>query len=268
MLDEPNKFKEICEVVFTRARVFNNPYLTDATVQTLQKNTPYTYQPVVETNETVTVNTHRHLAQLMDRADLAQSGYARQMYLAERQGILLNEAIETAVYANHGNCTDFGAGDITGGTVADTTTITVSATNVDDIVRHVERVILVANGGSFLGRNGGFILWRPADREKLWGFMQANGFVEADKALSSNPNQGVRYMGFNHYTSNLLAANHLMAGVNKLSHVYILPDTYGQIVVDEKDPNSTSGVSVNSRVDFKEKVWANFKPVMLDINVA
>jgi hypothetical protein len=48
----------------------------------------------------------------------------------------------------------------------------------------------------------------------------------------------------------------------------ILKDTYGQIMVNEKDPGNVSGVSIVSRVDYKLKVWTKVKPVLFDILVA
>lgn len=266
-LDEPNKFKEICRVEYTNSRVIHNPYLTDATVQTGLRGTNYTFQPVTETDDSVTINTFNILPQFIDRADLAQSTFLKQMEAAERQGILLNEAIETAVYAGHSSFTDFGTVSIGGGGAA-TDTITVSGTNIDDIVRAVRREVLEANGASLLQRNGLFFVWRPADFEYLEAFAQANGFTLSDEALRNGLTGGVNLMGATHYTSNLLATNHVMAGVKKAPYVGILKDTYGQIMVDEKDPTGISGISVVSRVDFKEKIWNKMVPVVFDVNVA
>ena len=267
MLDEPTKWKDVCRVEYTNTKVFHNPYLTDPTVQSLSRGTPYTMQPITETDESVNVNQTRVAASFIDRADLAQSTLLKQMELAERQGVLLNEQVETAFYADHGNLTNFGSGDITGGSVADTTTITVSETNIDNIIRHIKRVIRVASGEGLLERNGGFIVWRPADMEILESFMQAYGFATADQALKGGAKQGMNYMGITHYTSNLLAANHVIAGVKKLYHIGILKDTYGQIVVNQ-DPALTSGISVVSRVDYGLKAWNNSKSVLFDMNVS
>lgn len=172
-LDEPTKWKNICNVMFVDRKVFNNPYHTDITVQTHSPNTPFTPQALSQTNENVTIATSRIASTYIDRAEEVMS-YAGQMEQARRHGILLNEAIETSVYADHANWTNFGNGDITGGTVGDTTTITVSATNIDDIVRHVKRVFRVASGDTLLARYGGSIVWRPADFELLEGFMMAS----------------------------------------------------------------------------------------------
>jgi len=267
MLDEPNKWKDVCRVEYTNTKVFHNPYLTDPTIQSLSRGTAYTMQPITETDESVDVNQSYVGSSFIDRADLAQSTLLKQMDIAERQGVLLNEKIETAFYADHANLTNFGSGDITGGSVADTTQITISETNIDNIIRHIKRVIRVASGEGLLERNGGFVIWRPADMEILESFMQAYGFATADQALKSGAKQGTSYMGLSHFTSNLLAANHVIAGVKKLYHIGILKDTYGQIVVNQ-DPGLTSGISVVSRVDYGVKAWNNVKPVLLDVNVA
>ena len=224
-------------------------------------------QPITETDESITINDAYVAASFIDRADLAQSTLLGQMELSTRQAVLLNEKIESTVYGDHANFTDFGSGDITGGSVADTTTITVSITNIDDIITHVARVISVANGDGLFERNGGFIVWRPADFQILTSFMMANGFSTADTALRGGVKGGVDYMGFTHYKSNQLTASHVFAGVKKLYHLGILSSTYGQIVITQ-DPALTSGIGVVSRVDFKGKSWTRVKPVLLDINVA
>lgn len=264
MLNEQLKWKDICNVEYTNSRVLHNPYLTDATVQTGYRGTAYTMQEVVETDESTTINTFKILPQFIDRADLAQSTFMRQMNLAERQGILLNEAIESAVFAAHASYTDFGTENLSG--TSGSSQITVSATNIDDIIRSVKRTIRTANGESLLNRNGGFIVWRPADFELLEGFMQANGFVTADTALKGGSEQGMQYMGLTHYSSNKLTANHLCAGVKKIIHLGILKDTYGQVVVSQ-EPGNVSGIGVISRVDYAVKAWNNTKAVVFDVNV-
>ncbi|MAH46245.1 hypothetical protein CMI37_10470 [Candidatus Pacearchaeota archaeon] len=266
-LDEPTIWKDICTVDISNKRVVHNPYRTDATVQTGTRETAYTFQDDTITDESVTINTYKILPQVIDRADLAQTDYLDQMQLAARQGTLLSEDIGTAIFADHANMTDFGTSSIGGGGAA-TDQITVSATNIDDIIRGLRRVIRVAEGETMLNRNGGFIVWRAADLEILEAFMQANGFSTADTALTGGSRQAMNYMGFTHYSSELLAANHLMAGVKKAPWIGIVRDTFGQIMVDDKDPNLVSGVSVVSRVDYKEKIWTNVKPVIFDINVA
>lgn len=265
-LDAPLFWKEICNVEYTNSYVIHNPYITDATVQSGTRGTPYALQALTLTDDYTTINTFKILPQLIDRADLAQSGFATQMLLAQRQGVLLNEALESAVLASYGSMTDFGTENLSGS--AGSSQITVSATNIDDVIRSLKRTIRTASGESLMNRNGAFIVWRPADFELLEGFMQANGYVTADSALRGGAKNGLEYMGVTHYSSNFLTANHVVGGVKKVLHLGIVKDTYGQIMVDDKDPNGISGISVVSRVDYAVKVWNNVSTVLFDINVA
>jgi hypothetical protein len=191
------------------------------------------------------------------------------MSLAERQGVLLKEAIETAVYAAHGSYTNFTNASI-GGSAGN---ITVSENNIDNIIRGIKREIREAAGEGLLERNGGFIVWRPADFEYLEAFMQANGFNTADAALkdAGSANRGVFHMGLWHYSSNLLSSGHVIAGVKKAIHLGILKSTFGQVIIDQEPsgPDGTyNAVGVVSRVDYAVKAWANMVPVIFDVTVA
>ncbi len=194
--------------------------------------------------------------------------YAKVSELGKRQGVMIDESLESgALNGAWAAGTEFGTEDLAG-TAGGTTPITVSATNIDDIIRCVKKTIRVAGGESLANRNGIFFVWRPGDLEILEGFMQANGFVTSDTALKGGVTQGIQYMGATHYSSNLLTAAHVLAGVKKAIHLGILQETYGQIMVDDKDPGQFSGISVVSRVDYAVKVWSKLVPVIFDINVA
>lgn len=265
-LDEPTKFKDIATVVISDLRVLHNPYTTDPVVGYVQRGTAYTFSTVTRTDDNVTLSVGRVIPCFIDRADLAQTGYEEQMQLAKRQAVLLNEVIETSLYADHANMTDFGTENLSGS--SGSSQITVSLTNIDDIVTNLTRTIQAANGESLLNQNGGFIVWRPADFQILKTFAMQNGYTTADFALKNGITQGFDYMGFTHYTSNLLAANHVIAGVKKAPWVGILRSTYGKIMVDDKDPGLLSGISVVSRVDYNVKVWNKVSTVIFDVNVA
>lgn len=266
-LDAPQNWKEICNVEYTNTRVLNNPYYTDPTVQTTARGSAYTHQDVTLTNESITINDIGILPQFIDRADLAQTPYAKQMELADRQATLLNEAIESAMLAAHAQWTNFDNASI-GGSSGN---ITVSLNNIDDIIRGIKREIREANGQKLLARNGGFIVWRAADFEILEAYMQANGFSSADEALRNGSEMGVYYMGMYHYVSNLHTSGHLFAGVRKQFHLGIVKDTYGQIVVDEEPATSggaVSAIAVIMRVDYEFKAWTKTVPVLFDVLVA
>lgn len=266
-LSETTKWKEIAKVEYTDTQVIHNPYLTDVTANTGTRGSAYTPEAVTTTDDTVTINTYKIAAQYIDRADLAQKTFAGWMELADNQGLVLNEAIETAMYANHAEYTDFDNASI-GGSAGN---ITVSESNIDDIIRGIKRQIRVANGETMMDRNGAFIVWRPADFEKLEAYVQAQGFSTADGALQDGTNQGFKYMGVNHFSSNKLTSGHLFGGVKKVLHLGICKSTYGKINEIE-DPvvsgGQISGLGINSRVDFKFKAWAKVAPILFDILVA
>jgi hypothetical protein len=201
----------------------------------------------------------------VDRADMAQCQYVNQMEMATLQGNLINEEIEEAVLAASIAATNMGVN--AGAIVLGSSAITVSATNIDDIIRAVKREILTANGQDLAARNGIFIVWRPADFELLEAFVQANGFTSADTALKNGTVAGLHYMGVDHYVSNDLTSTHVFAGVKKLMTIGILSTTYGKLVVTE-DPGLKSGFGFVSRVDFGTLIPTNYLPCLFDINVS
>ncbi len=267
-LSEDTKWKRIARVEYTDVQVLHNPYLTDAVAAAGTRNTAYTSTAVATTDDTVTINSFYIAPQHIDRADLAQKTFAGWMEIADNQGVVLNEAIEAAMYANHAEYTDFDGTAIGGGAG----NITVSESNIDDIIRGVKREIREAGGENKLERNGGFFVWRPADFEKLEAYAQAQGaYIVNDNALKEGTSQGFRYMGMEHYSSNKLTAGHVFAGVKQMLHLGICKSTYGKINEIE-DPvvggGPISGIGINSRVDFKFKAWEKAKPVLFDILVA
>lgn len=266
-LAENNKWKEICRVEYTDTKTLHNPYITDPSVQNGTRGSAYTHQDITITDQSVAIDTFKILPQLIDRADLAQSTYVNQMELADAQGVLLNEAIETGMLAEHAQWTNFDNASIGGGAG----NITVSAANIDDIIRGLKREIRIANGENLMNRNGAFIVWRPEDFELLEAYVQANGFSTADGALKDGTSQGFRYMGVEHYSSNKITAGHLFGGVKKAFHLGICKGTYGQVVIDQEpatDGGAVSGIGVVSRVDYKFKAWQKMVPVLFDILVA
>lgn len=253
-LDHPTTWKEMCEVIVTDTRVISSSYMsTTPSVQTVTRGTAATMQDFAETAETLTISTGRDLGVYVDWADLAQSPWTKGAELFDRIGALLNEYIEGAVLANHAEWTDFDNASIGGGAG----NITVSASNIDDIIRGVKREIREGNGQMQMNMNGVGFVWRAADFEILEAFVQANGFNTADQALKEGTVEGLHYLGADHYWSNEHTANHVFAGVKRTQKLGILRGTYGRAHTIEfpagpSDGNSTnylSGVSYYSRVD-------------------
>jgi hypothetical protein len=266
-LAENNKWKEVCKVVYTNGYILHNPYKTDAAVQSGTRGDAYVHQPIVVTDDDCTISTMGILPQQIDRADLAQQTYVDNMELADSQGVLINEYLETAMLAEHAQWTDFDNASI-GGSAGD---ITVSETNIDDIITGMKREIREANGEALMDRNGAFIIWRPADFELLEKYASAQGFNTADDALKNGIKQGFKYGGVEHYSSNKITAGHLFGGVKKCFTVGILSGTYGKVYLDE-EPATTGGaisaIAVISRVDFIFKAWYKTAGVIFDILVS
>lgn len=270
-LNHPTNWKEVCRVDYTDTRVLNNPYMsTTPSIQDGTRGTAFTFQTYAYTNESITISTYRELGVFIDRADLAQTGFDTQMDMATRLGALMDEKLESAMLASHASFTNMG--DTGGGAIGlAATAFTVSATNIDDIIRAVKREIRVANGKSQMRQNGVFIIWRPADFELLEAFVQANGFSTADNALKNGTDEGFRYLGVDHYYSNDHTASHLFAGVKKQLHLGICRSTWGQISVIQNPAGSSggvlSGIGIHVRGDFAFKVWTTVLPILFDINV-
>lgn len=266
-LDKPTNWKEVANVIYSDNYIINTPYMsTEFGLQTGTRGTAYGFEDFALTNDTITISTKKIVPVYIDRADLAQISYVNQMEVAGRQGDLVNEEIESAMLAAHTGWTDVGdsSGVITSGVSGQ---ITVTATNIDDIVRGVRRIVHTANGTDLMNRNGLFFVWRPADFEALEQFAQANGFNLADSALKSGIDMGYHLLGADHYVSNSHTANHVFAGVKKIFQIGILKNTYGQIVVTQ-DPNLQSGIGIISRVDYGLNPPAGLTTILYDINVA
>lgn len=271
-LAHPTVFKEICDITITNTRTISSSYMsTTPLVQSVTRGTGVALQTYAETAETLTISTGRDLGVYVDFADLAESPWTKPAELFDRIGQLLNEYIESAVLAQHASWTNFGTADIGGGG-ASTDPITVSASNIDDIIRGVKRKIREANGQSQMARNGLAFVWRPADFEILEAFMQANGFMTADKALVDGTIEGVKYLGADHYWSNDYTSGHVFAGVKKIQRLGILKATYGRahtIDFPAADSNTFfSGQAFYSRVDVGHLVPTGLVTLVYDVNVA
>ena len=266
-LDHPTNWKEMLNVEFTNVQVINNPYLsTTPGTQVGTRGDAYSFETFQETIEKLTIATKDIIPIFVDQADLAQSTFSRQMYWADLQGQLINERLENRFLNEHTNWTDFGTSDIGGGG-SSTSQITVSATNIDDIIRSFKRLVNIANGLDIAARNGLGIVWRPGDFEILEAFVQANGFNTADMALKNGAVAGMHYMGVDHYISNDHQANHVFAAVKKVGTLGILTDTFGQVKITQ-DPNLQSGIGIISRVDYGFAWWNNYDALYYDVNVA
>lgn len=275
-LDHPTTWKEVVKVEIKDNKLTSSSYMsTTPAVQTVTRGTGGALQVFAETAESLDIATGRDLGVFVDFADLAQSNWTKPAELFNRIGALLNEYVEGAVLAQFASWTDFGLASIGGGGAA-TDAITVTAANVDDIVRGVKREIREGSGQAQMNANGAFFVWRAADFELLEAFVQANGFSTADEALKNGTVEGLRYLGVDHYWSNDHTATHVFAGVKKIQRLGILRGTYGRAhVIDFPAYGGTadtssflSGKAFYSRIDIGHLVPTAHAGLLFDVNVA
>lgn len=281
-LDKPQNWKDVCDVVYTDTQIYNFPLIattgepavatltnTAAGRSTLSNVIPFI--DVTESNETLTISIAEIDSVYLDYADQAQSNYAKMAEMGSLLGKKIGERAESIVLANHAAWTDFGVSGA--GFGLSSTDITVSATNIDDIIRGVIEQIQTANGFDIYKENGGFAIWKPLHWTFLVQFMQANGFQFADEALRDGGNGriGKESQGLYHYVSNAHASGgHIMAGVRGVQKLGILKSTYGRTYVNEMPASSTagslSGTQIHTRLDYGLLVPTNLKPVLFDVN--
>lgn len=267
-LEYNTNWKEVCDVIYTDTNTMFAPYMSSVpSLQSHTRGTPYTYQVFTITSEYVTINQSEALAIPIDRADLAQLTFIKAMDLAELQGQLIDEYLETDMLANHAMWTNFDAGTLVDGT-ATTVAIDVDINNIFQIIGKMKTLIREANGMKLAKRNGMFIIWTATQFEVLEQFAAANGWNTADYALKNGISEGFMYRGVLNLSSNLHDSNHVFGGVRKLFALGICKSTYGDVqFVNEPATadGALSGIGVVSRIDWEFKAWTNTKGLLYDI---
>lgn len=273
----PQTWTDVLNVKYSNNRTIVGAYMsTETDAVTGTRGTTYAFNDFALTADTLTISSTKMIAMFVDEADRYQQSYVDQMSIADYQGKKINEKIESLTLAQYGSWKDFGATDLANTGDDDTTQITVSTTNIDDIIRAVKRKINANNGVEFATEKGLFFVWRPQDFEMLEAFVQANGFTEADISLKNGipVNRAFRYMGVDHYLSTSHTANHVFAGIKKTAELGILSGTYGKVKFLEDPAISVttaaqgSGLGIVSRVDYGFNFPAQLAEFFIDVNVA
>jgi len=158
----------MCNVEITDTRVISSSYVSTtggwAASAALTRGTSVAATDVVETAESLTVSTGRHVTTYFDFGDLAQSPWTSEAEIFGRAGERLGEFIELDVLAQHASWRNIGG---SGGVWTDNvaTTLATDPGNVDDLIRLLRRVIREQNGHELLQKNGLGIVWSPASFE-------------------------------------------------------------------------------------------------------
>lgn len=284
-LDKPQNWKDVLDVVYSDTQTIVMPYISAANEPAVQTalfanaaarstlSNVIAKVDVTMATETLQIVSTDYDSVYVDYADQAQSNYARMAQLADLLGKKIGERVETLMLSTAASQTNFG--DAGGGAPGlGATALTVSATNVDDIIRGIIEQIYTANGFDLYRQNGGFCVWRPADWTFLVGFMQANGFSFADESLRDGGagKLGKEVMGLYHYVSTAHTAGHLFAGVRGVLKLGLLRSTFGKTYVTETPASSTAGIlsgtQVHSRLDYGFKAPTNLAGLIFDVNVS
>ena len=263
-------WQDVLNVKYSNARAIGNSYMsTEPDLVDGTRGTAYTHQDFALTADTLTINQMKTLDLFIDEADRFQQTYVNQMSLADYQGKKISEKIESLMLEQHDSWTDFGAADLDNTGADDATPITVSSTNIDNLIRAIKRKIHTNNGIDFAVERGYFTVLRPSDFELLEAFVMANGFREADIALKNGipVQKAFRYMGVDHYLSTQLPASHLYAGIKKSAELGILRGTFGKVKFIE-NPGLKSGLGIEGRFDYGFNFPAQLAQFSMDINVS
>ena len=279
-LNRPTNWMDILNVKISDVRTIVNAVLsTEPALQSGTRGTAYTYQDFALTADTLTISSYEDLPIFIDEADRTQQAYWGSPEVADYHGKTMNERLQALMLAQHASWVDFGSTDLNNTADDDTALITVSAANIDDLIRAIKRKIRVNNGDEVAVERGYFCVWRAADLELLEGFIQASGFSTADVALKSGVPSSFLYLGMNHYLSTDHTANHLFAGVRKVGKdLGILRGTWGKVKFLENPASSSgdlSGLGIVSRLDYgfsfpsaSTPATQRLQEMGMDINVA
>ena len=167
-ISKPTTWSDILNLKYSDVRTIVNSYMsTEPSVVTGTRGTAYNYEDFTLTADTLTIDQYKVIPMFIDEADRSQQTYVDQMAIADFQGSKISEKIESLMLAQYASWKDFGATDLANTGDDDTTQITVSASNIDDIIRAVKRKLYANDGVDTAVNNGIFFVWRAADFELL-----------------------------------------------------------------------------------------------------
>lgn len=279
-LNKPTNWKDILNVTISDVRTIVTGALTvEPAHQSGTRGTAYTYQDSTIAATTLTISSYEDLPIFIDEADRAQQSYWGSPKIADYHGRKTNERLQNRMLAQHSSWVDFGVTDLANTGDDDTAPITVSASNIDDLIRAIKRKVRVNNGEESAMEFGYFSIWRAQDLELLEAFVQASGFSTADVALKSGVPSAFFYMGMNHYLSTDHTTNHLFAGVRKVGKdLGLLRSTFGKVKFLENPATADgelSGLGIVSRLDYGFAFPSDATPATqrvqemgMDVNVA
>lgn len=274
-LTGPVNWKEICEVIYSDTQVLNLPYMsTEYSLQSGTRGSAYSHSDFALTNDTLTISSQDIVSVFQDRADQAQSNLATAAEHGSRMGDIVLERVEDLFLGQHTGWTDLGS-DGAGGFTTGTVGISITASNIDNLVRYVKQKVIEAKGVKLMRRYGLAFVWTPAAFNALEENMASQGFTFADQALKDGimdaDGVGKYAFGAYHYVSESHTSGHIFAGVRKIQQVGLLKSTFGRIFYNPNAVNADgplSGSSWETRLDYGFNPKAGLTTILFDVNYA
>jgi hypothetical protein len=256
---------KICKTHTGPDRIIHNPYQSEPTGQDGAASVDYSgnIDDFTLTDDTLTVNRRAYQAEHVDNIEQLQVRYDLAKARAERHAYVVRKKIDAYVLQNA--ATTSGTLQVDDGEIGGTdgNPITLSSTNVDDMLRAVMETLYTNDARM---ENGVYIVLAPDHITKLTQFQQANGFSLADAALKNGYIDS--YMGVDIYLSNQLyndgTQDHAIAGVYD-SISLALPDDGGDF--EKKAVSGKFGRELVTSKIYNTKIWNNMLKEVVDIFV-
>ena len=167
-INKPTCWTDVLNVKYSDNRAIINAYMSsEPDLVGGTRGTAYAYKEFTTTPDTLTINQIQQIAMFIDEADRYQQTYVDQMGIADYQGKKTIEKLESETLGQHASWKDFGSTDLNNTGADDTTPVTVSASNIDDLIRAIKRKLYANNGVELAVERGIFIIWRAPDFELL-----------------------------------------------------------------------------------------------------
>jgi hypothetical protein len=242
----------------------HKPYFTEHSAVAYTAGKDVTLQGASSTDDSITISTFKDVPMYIDEAEETQSFYNTMAEITDSASYQLRDAIDTAVFAQSDNGTEFDAGDL-GGT--DGSAIILSSSNIISLFSNARKALQKLN---VTEANDFCAVLSPAALAYVAQSATGNGFNFADAALS-NGKVG-NFMGFDLYMSNNLATatyggrtstTNSYIGKKKMIQLIMLASPRMKVV----DTELKIGKAIHFWTGYGVGVWTRDKSRFLDAKI-
>lgn len=242
----------------------HKPYFTEHSAVSYTPGTEVTLQGASSTDDYITINTFKDVPMYLDEAEETQSYYNTMAEMVDSASYVLRDTIDTAVFAQVDNGTEFDDGDL-GGT--DGSAIVLTSANIITLFSNARKKLAqlnVVEAGDFCA------VLPPAALALIAQSATSVGFNFADAALS-NGKVG-NYMGFDLYMSNNLTTGtyggrtnttYCYIGKKKMIQLFMLETPKMKVV----DTELKIGKAIHFWTGYGVGVWTRDKSRFLDAKI-